>query len=348
MRLRARYTLGLALLLIGCGSGGSTSGGPSGDPISASSSLSQEILVDKVWVFPITSSTYGDCAFGAKFSNAGRFGMVMVCQSGASVYRYEAAYGIYQLEGDKLILKAEPDSCSSYDTIFWNPQNTSHELTWTFAVNGTSLKLTKGSSTMNLVSVQSAGQAFPYIATRGCYVKNALGTYSWASYSQAPSAENVLSTLDTQVLSLPKTTVSGDGQGPVLSLNTCYKIALQSDGSVYFPISTDPAHQYQINGGKLYVTAYVSNVVYSMSKIYTLTNQHGDKLAVSISNTGQYFSGAVYLGPTTVRDIQRYLGQAANSSLCVDGIVMYGTQIDSGRLEGGITLYVKNYPVVNF
>lgn len=144
------------------------------------------------------------------------------------------------------------------------------------------------------------------------------------------------------------TSSGGYGQGSVLSLNTCYNVSQSSDGSVTFPLATDPANPHYVYGGQIYAIAYVASTVYSGGNAYSVQNQYGDSMTIYIAPNDQYFSGIVRLAPATVRDIARYLGKPANQALCIDGVVFYGTYIQGGRIEGGMTLYVNNYPVINF
>src|SRR3989344_4475896 len=144
------------------------------------------------------------------------------------------------------------------------------------------------------------------------------------------------------------TTGTGYGQGSVLSLNTCYAVARAADGTVRFPIATDPANPHYVYGGQLYATAYVANAVFPAGNTYSVQNAYGDNLTIYISPDDRYFSGTVTLAAATVRDIQRYVGKTADyNSLCVDGVVFYGSVIQGSRIEGGMTLYVKDYPAIN-
>src|SRR3989344_1578696 len=121
-----------------------------------------------------------------------------------------------------------------------------------------------------------------------------------------------------------------------------------ADGTVRFPIATAPANPHYVYGGQLYATAYVANAVFPAGNTYSVQNAYGDNLTIYISPDDRYFSGTVTLAAATVRDIQRYVGKTADyNSLCVDVVVFYGSVIQGSRIEGGMTLYVKDYPAIN-
>jgi hypothetical protein len=148
--------------------------------------------------------------------------------------------------------------------------------------------------------------------------------------------------------------IGGFGQGSVLSLNSCYSVVKAADGTIRFPIATDPNNQHYVYGGALYATAYVSNAVYAAGNSYLVQTNFGDTMTVYLAPNDQFFSGIVTLSATTVRDIQLYLQQvgvnrnSSNTSLCIDGVVFNGSTIQGSRLQGGMTLYVNDVAVITF
>lgn len=146
----------------------------------------------------------------------------------------------------------------------------------------------------------------------------------------------------------------GSGQAGILSENNCYEVARQSDGSVDFPIATHPSdpHYYSngfSNGGYLYAVAYVANTYFTGGNGYQSQNSYGDLLNVYISSDDLYFNGRVYLAPSTVRDILRYIGEdPGKGSLCVDGVTFQQVQFFGSNMSGYMTLWVNDYPVIYF
>ena len=141
----------------------------------------------------------------------------------------------------------------------------------------------------------------------------------------------------------------GQGQAGIRSENNCYEVSRQGDGSVRFPIATSPSQPHYYQGGYLYATAYVADTFYTGGNHYSTQNAYNDTLDVFISSNDEYFNGDVYLANKTVRDILVYLGQSADEdSLCVDGITFQQVLINGGPMQGYMTLWVKNYPVIYF
>ena len=150
------------------------------------------------------------------------------------------------------------------------------------------------------------------------------------------------------------TQVGGYGQGSVLSLNSCYSVSKASNGTIAFPIATDPNNQHYVYGGALYATAYVSNTVFAAGNSYLVQTNYGDTMTIYLAPNDQYFSGLITLSATTVRDIQLYLQSIgvnrnnSSNSLCIDGVVFNGSTIQGSRLQGGMTLYVNDVAVITF
>ena len=150
------------------------------------------------------------------------------------------------------------------------------------------------------------------------------------------------------------TQVGGFGQGSVHSLNSCYSVAKSASGTISFPIATDPQNQHYVYGGALYATAYVANTVFTAGNSYLVQTNFGDTMTVYLAPNDQYFSGIVTLSATTVRDIQLYLQSVgvnrnnSSNTLCIDGVVFNGSTIQGARLQGGMTLYVNDVPVITF
>lgn len=146
----------------------------------------------------------------------------------------------------------------------------------------------------------------------------------------------------------------GVGQAGILSENTCYNVTRNSDGSLEFPIATHPSdpHSYSggySNGGYLYAIAYVADRYYTGGNSYSAKNSYGDTLNVYISSDDLYFNGRVYLAPATVRDLLRYLGEdPSDSTVCIDGVVFQQVQVYGSSMTGYMTLWVDDYPVLNF
>ncbi|MCO5143574.1 MAG: hypothetical protein M9962_10835, partial [Oligoflexia bacterium] len=182
----------ILFLLTACGSGGGGSGGAS---ISSTNALESSGIVNKLWAIPIASTQYGNCAVAFKLGNNNRFGLTFICEQSQNTFKYEVIYGSFTISGDSIELFADADNCSSYKTIFWDPNDNEPNI-YKFHVSGQFLSVYTSNSVLSFqdFSTLVSQDTFPYIASRGCFINNN-GTYQWSNYSGS-SVDNVFSEIN--------------------------------------------------------------------------------------------------------------------------------------------------------